>query len=114
MKIALWIWTPGERLWLARRASGESLGTFAARFRIGRNLYHKFEKDEIERRRLHVARPRPAEGDLAALARRRSGLGLAGTARAAGVSRVTVLAWEEACDPRIVNFWRKRGFRFPK
>lgn len=53
-------------------------------------------------------------GPLAALARRRSGWGLAGVARKAGVSRRTILAWERRGDPRLIRFWSRFTFvRFP-
>jgi hypothetical protein len=51
-------------------------------------------------------------GYLCEVARNRSGLTLREVATAAGVSHVTVLAWERRSDLRMVEFWKKQGFIF--
>lgn len=56
----------------------------------------------------------PNVGDYCALARRRSGMGLRETAAAAAVSRQTVLNWEDRGDEKMVQFWRDKGYRFPR
>lgn len=109
--------TPGEDLWLARKAAGLTQVEAASRAGLGENAYGDAEKDRR-------AAPRPPEAGiravpspgaplLLALARRRAGIGLDGLARALSVSKVTVLAAERRGDERLVRFWRKRGFRFP-
>lgn len=110
--------TPGEELWLARKATGLTSYEAASRAGVGRNAYREAELDRnpgptpFKTGLLKVSRPSLAL--LLALARRRSGYGLAKIVRAAGRSKVTLLAWERAGDPRLVSFWEGRGFNFPE
>lgn len=55
----------------------------------------------------------PTLGSMCVVARDRSGMTLRTVAATAGVSHVTVLAWERRSDLRLVEFWRSRGFTFP-
>jgi DNA-binding XRE family transcriptional regulator len=109
--------TPGEKLWLARRAAGKTSYEAAALAGVGRNAYREAERDEnpapapLKTGLKPVSRPSLAL--LLALARRRSGLGLDRTAKVLSISRMTVLAAERRGDPALVRFWEKRGFRFP-
>lgn len=109
--------TPGEALWLARKAAGVTAYQAAARAGVGRNAYRDAERD-----RLGAVGPlktdlppvsKPGLAALLALARRRSGLGLDGVAARVKASRVTVMAWERAGEPFLKLFWELRGFRFP-
>lgn len=109
--------TPGEELWLARKAAGKTSCEAAALAGVGRNAYREAELDRnpgpapFKTGLRRVSRPSlPA---LLALARRRSGFGLEGLVAHVRASRVTVLAWERAGEARLVSFWEGRGFRFP-
>lgn len=110
--------TPGEELWLSRKAAGLTSYEAAARAGIGRNAYREAERDErpapgpLKTGFRRVSRPPLAL--LLKLARRRSGAGLEKAARAVRLSRVGFLAAEAAGDDRIVALWEKRGFRFPE
>jgi len=110
--------TPGERLWLARKGLGLSQVQAAALAGVGETAYGKAEK-------VLFGAPTPFKSPfppiskpslpvLLALARRRSGLGLDGTAAALGVSKVTLLAWERDGGPGLKVFWERRGYVFPK
>ena len=109
--------TPGEELWLARKAAGLTAYQAARRAGVGRGRYRDAERD----RKPGVAPaqaglkavPRPDLAALLALARRRSGLGLAGVAARVKATRPTVHAWERAGEPFLKLFWELRGFRFP-
>lgn len=109
--------TPGERLWLARKAAGLTQVEAAAREGVGETAYAQAEKD-----RFAGATPfkspfppvsKPALPALLALARRREGLGLDGTAAALGVSKVTLLAWEREGRLCVRSYWACKGFIFP-
>ncbi len=105
-----------EQLWLARRyGQGVSQDIAAPRAKLSHNLYVDMELGR-----------RPLTGPLRALAaraggltlpqqlrlaRRRSRRQLAPLAKAIWVSRVTYLAMERRADPRLIAFWRDRGFR---
>jgi hypothetical protein len=52
-------------------------------------------------------------GDLCLRARDNSGEALRAVAADIGVSHVTLLAWERRSDPRLVAYWRGRGYLFP-
>lgn len=110
--------TAGERLWLARKAAGLTQVKAAKRAGVGENAYAGAEKDLNAAVRGPVpgipAVRRPTMAQMLALARRRSGLGLRGLAKAGSVTKVTVLAWERAGRPELVRFWEKRGFTFPR
>lgn len=109
--------TPGEELWLARKAAGLTSYEAAARAGVGRNAYRDAELDRnpgaggLKTGLRKVGKPGlPA---LLALARRRSKLGLGGVAARVKASRMTVLARERAGEPILKLFWELRGFRFP-
>lgn len=108
----------GERFWLWRRSKGWNQARAGAALGIGRGLLSAFEAGRVpENPRKSPQTPskirqRPSLPLLLALARRRSGYPLPKVARAVGVSRTTILAWERAGDPRLVGFWEARGFLF--
>lgn len=107
--------TPGEELWLARKAAGWTQVDAAREAGVPRDAYVDVEagrKPVSKAVRRAVGRVRPDLPALLALARRRSGIGLGGLAAALSVSRVTVLAAERRGDPALVRFWHKRGYRF--
>lgn len=102
---------PAERPWLWRRSRGLNQVEAAARLGVGRGLVSAVERGLADPARLGAVPVVAATGSLAlALARRRSGLGLAGAAARLGVSGVTLLAMERRADPVLVEFWR--GFTF--
>lgn len=102
--------TPAERLWLWRRTTSLTQADAAARLGVPLRRYQRAEAGENS---VQVPRgaPRPTLGDLCALARRRSRLGLRAAAARLGISHVTLLAWERGSDPRLVEGWRVLGFR---
>lgn len=102
--------TPAEHLWTQRRAAGLGIHAAARALGMGHTTYWRCERGEhpIPALRGPLARAKPGLHVLLALARRRSGLGLAGVAAALKVSRVTVLKWERETDPRIIEFWSKK------
>lgn len=104
--------TAGEALWLWRVAEGLTQARAAVLLRVGRTALSAAENAAQTRFKPPRGRTPPTRAILR-LARRRSGLGLAGTAAAAGVSRVTVVAREKRADPAMVAFWEARGFWFP-
>lgn len=109
--------TPGEELWLARKAAGRTSYEAAALAGVGRNAYREAELDRNPARIDALARirrvRRPSLPLLLALARRRSGARLAGLCALVQASRVTVLVWERSGKPELRAFWEGRGFRFP-
>lgn len=106
--------TPAEELWLSRKAIGRTQGGQAAWLGVSRSSLQDSERNGPVPMLLGLWQPvsGPDLPLLLALARRRSGLGLTGVARRAGVSRVTVLAWEKNEDRRLLEFWAGRGFTF--
>ncbi len=111
-------WTVAEALWALRHRLGMTQEEAARR--IARTCLDHYIHMEHGRRALSptakaaVGRPSGTASAalLLALARRRSGYGLRGTADRAKVSHRTVLSWERAADPRLVAFWAGRGYRF--
>lgn len=102
--------TSGERLWLTRRVRGWSQPEAARRFGVGRTALSLAEND---REPLPIALRLTLRVDvpaLLALARRRYGYGLRGTAGIVGVSHRTLLAWERTADARLLQFWTYRKF----
>jgi len=106
--------TPGEALWLARQTANQTSRQAARAAGMGKGRYHAAESDRgpIPRGLRGLQAKKVPLPILLALARRRSGLGLAGTALALKTSRVTVHAWEAAGDERLIHFWQKKGFTF--
>jgi len=104
--------TPAEELWLWRRAKGFTGPEAAGRLGVGRTYLWRAESGSAALRRA----PRPLRCIplplLLRLARRRSGLGLRGVARAAGVSHQTLLVQEAEGRDELVEWWRRRGFTF--
>lgn len=104
--------TPAEDLWLWRRKRGLTSTEAARALSVGRTFLWKAEHGFTE---LHRA-PRPLSSPslplLLALARRRAGLGLRGTASAAGVSHQTLLRWEARGEEALRSWWERRGYRF--
>lgn len=109
--------TPGETLWIARKAAGLTQALAASRAGLGENAYGDAEKDRNRRATpLKIGvRPvsRPSLPVLLTLARRRSGLKLSEVARRLGVSKVTVHGWERSGRWALKEFWERRGFTFP-
>jgi len=106
-------WTPGERLWLWRRARGLTGRQAAARLGLGRNAFWAMEGGQ----RPPVPKANGVAPNLPLLlqlARRRAGAGLRGTAARLGVTHPTLLAMERAGAPRLQEWWEKRGFVFPQ
>lgn len=115
----LWLWTPGERLWLLRRRHALPRPAFAALLGVCATTLWRLETDQRALGRHAATHVPPApralnRGDLCALARWRSGAGLRETAAAMGCSHVTYLAAEEIGMETVVEHWRARGFRFPQ
>ena len=111
-------YTDAERLWLYRKARGYSGEAVAGVFKVGHGAYKAVEQavrplPKEWRWAVTLAGTHPGTATGLLIARRRSGLGLRGAARAMGVSHVWLLAMERACDPRIKAFWVARGFKFP-
>lgn len=106
--------TPAEELWLSRRAIGRTQAGQAAWLGVSRSTLQAAERNGPVPCLTGLWRPIQAPGAnlLLALARRRSGLGLRGVARAVGVCHVTVFNWESNGDQRLIDFWARRGFRF--
>lgn len=112
---ALYIRTPGEELWVRRRANGLTGLETATFFGIGRTAL--WEAETLGKGAEALAKPRfwarpPGLPELLALARRRQGWGLPGTARRCKVSHTTLLAAERRGDAWLVQFWEGRGFTF--
>lgn len=106
--------TAGERLWLWRRQEGLTGHEAAAFLGVGRGLYWEAEAG---RRPLPTGVRTPSPGrpsveDLLALARRRAGWGLLGTARKAKITHPTLLAWERTGAQNLLIWWENRGFTF--
>lgn len=105
---------PAEELWLRRKARGEPLTAMAERLGVGRGYLSKAEHGGDLGPLSARCRPIPAPSLpwLLRLARRRSGLGLNGVCRALKVSKVTIHKWERLGSPKLIEFWREKGFTF--
>lgn len=108
--------TPGESLWLWRRAHHLSATEAAQNLGLGRTSLWGVERgSSVVHRRLPKVR-RPALPLLLRLARRRSGMSLERVARGVGCSRTTLLKWEAggslAGAARVRGFWEHKGYRF--
>lgn len=110
----LTIRSAAEELWLARKAIGRTQAVQAAWLGVSRSTLQASERDGPVPSLSGLWKPisTPETPLLLALARRRSGLGLRGAARAVGVCHVTVFNWENQGDQRLIDFWARRGFRF--
>jgi len=110
--------TPGERLWVARKAAGVTQVDAAAWAGVGENAYADAEKDRNAAVRGPVpgipAVRRPRLALLLALARRRWGGGLDAVASEAGYCRVWFLAKERAGSRELKLHWEGCGFIFPR
>lgn len=103
----------GEKLWFWRRQKGLTQAEAGVIHSISEKRYCAIENDREEDERLVPWPDVPtSEGDLCALARRRERIGLWEAGRLAGISHVTLLAWERASDPRLRKMWEGRGYRF--
>lgn len=102
----------GERLWFLRTKAGKSQRQAAMDYGTFEKRYWEMEVDQrpFPGEMVSIIRLTPA--DKCALARRRAGLKLRGTARSFGVSHVTLLAWESSGDKRLIAHWRAQGFKF--
>jgi len=106
--------TDGERLWLYRRVNDLTQEEASALFAIPKTTYYRVE---IGAAKWPLDFKVPGVnhytlGDLCALARRRHGKGLHGTADLMGCTHVTLLARENKSDPDLVKAWRRLGYRF--
>ena len=104
--------TAGEELWCRRRKAGLGQARAAKRLGVGRTTLQAAEADATTLKRALAARFAPGLPELLALARQRSGWGLRGAARRAGISHVTLLLWEREADRRLIAFWTKNRFTF--
>lgn len=105
--------SPGERLWIERKALGRTQAMAAEIYKVSERRYNAMERDMV---------PVPAGwGDrgncmpvaaLCALARRRNGRPLRTVAESFGISHVTLLTWERAGEPRLVRAWERKGYKF--
>ncbi len=103
----------GEHMWLWRRQKGITQAEAGALHFISEKRYCAAENDRGgEEKFVPWPDVTVSEGDLCALARRREGIGLWEAGRLAGVSHVTLLAWERGSDPRLKKMWEGRGYRF--
>jgi len=102
----------GERFWLDRRRLSRTQAQEAKRLDVSERRYNHIENDKVE---YEFVPPLATTelGALCALARRRDGRSLRrlATMLKAG-SHVTLLAWEESGDPRLVKAWKAKGYRF--
>src|ERR1700720_1199823 len=90
-------WTTAETLWLWRRGKILTQTQAAAALGVPAGRYQAAEAGRSNGGAVDC--PEPSLGDLCALARRRRGLGLVGTARAARVSKITLISREMRGDP---------------
>jgi hypothetical protein len=111
--------TQGEKLWLWRRShawGGGSRGLTqfqaAVCWKMPVKRYWECETDRVTWVGGKFSCS-PKVGDLCALARRRSGLTLRKVARLLHISHVTVLAWEKYNEIKLVQGWKRMGWRFP-
>ncbi len=106
--------TPGEELWCRRRWTGLTGLQAAEVLGVGRTALWLAEQD-AGTAEAYLLRMRHAVirlPQLLALARRRQGWGLLGTAKRVGVSHTTLLIREKAGDPGLMEFWVGEGFTF--
>lgn len=106
--------THAEEWRLYRRRLGISQRKMAKRLKVHRGFYQGVEAGEHELTfpyKLTLSPP-PAQAEYLLLARRRSKLSAAAVAEKLGVTRMCLYKWEHAADPRLVKFWRGRGYRF--
>lgn len=100
--------TQAERLWLLQLAQGLTNADMAQRIGCSERHYWKLVNGLATM--VGTTNVVPTTAHLCALARRRYGRGLAGTARLAKCSPPTLLKRERAGDIRLVDFWIKKGF----
>jgi hypothetical protein len=100
---------PHEELWLWQLAQGFTNAEAAKAIKVSERHYWKLVNGLLNPDSYEVD---PTPGQLCALARRRYGRGLAGTARLAKCSPPTLLKRERTGDPKIIAFWEKKGFTF--
>lgn len=106
--------TRGEQLYMWRMREGITQEEGAKRLFLGERAYLEAEHDRLDFRLPKGVRlpKRFKLPELCYLARRRHGLTLEATAKAFGVSKVTLLARERRADPELVAAWEKRGYLF--
>lgn len=104
--------TEGEKLWLWRHRLGLTQQLAADHYTVCKRYYVEAELGRRHEKFLTARVGLLNVDEQMALARRRCGRGLLGTATLAGVCHVTLLARERAGDPRLLAFWEGRGFRF--
>jgi DNA-binding XRE family transcriptional regulator len=108
--------SPGENLWMARQLAGLTQAAYAARLGVSRNTLAAAERDGPKGRLRGAAtvKTRPATPWLCALARRREGLGLRGTAEAMGLSHTRLLQLDHLGGAWLVGWWEGRGYIFSR
>jgi len=103
--------TEAERLFLWRSRKRMNQTQAARTFKRSRQYYSWME---LGRRPVPKGAARityPVHGrEVLRLLRRRSGKTLEEIGRSIGVSRPTVMHFERETDPRLVEFWRGRGY----
>ena len=109
----------GERLWLARKRSGENQIDVARRMKVREQVYRAWEQGKDDERCPHVAIHVGLErNEQIALARRRKGYTIRAMAKRYGVSHVTVISWEKnrsKDEPMktvdiAIAWWEKHGW----
>lgn len=120
--------TPGEKLRLYRRRRRWGQDEMGSRVMgTGHDRVGEMERDRrpIPERPLNGAAPhrlvavrrsldqlKPTLTEQLQLARRRTGISAWELAKAIGVSRTMLNRYERAGHPRVVEWWRSRGFTF--
>ena len=111
--------TLAERSVLLRHRLGLSQAAWAKRHRTYKWAVQRWEHElagarcPLGRGRLvEVELLRPTTGEECYLARRRSGVRQRGLASSLSVCHVTLLAWENAGDPRLVRYWERQNYLF--
>lgn len=106
---------------LGRNGSMMNQAEAAARLGLGRRLYSRLENgqrtllsaEDVKTLAEGLEPMKPSRAELCFLARRRSGQLLGDIEREVGVSRPWFHRMEREGDPTIIQYWEKRGFRFP-
>lgn len=107
----------GWSRWSRKHRTGSvlSLKDAAYELHIGERRYIAMEKDRAPIGELVWLRvPNITDGERCLLARRRSGLSLTVICQRIGVSRPKFHELEKTGDPKVITFWRRYGFRFPR
>lgn len=106
-----------EKLWLTRQRLGVNQHDFGGANGVSRWTYAKMERGALPFNALVAGAVSAWAGGLTlkervVIARRRYGLPVKCLVRLVGVSRVTLLAWEQHHPERLLSFWRNKLFTF--